>query len=739
MKRFLLLLFAMLSLTAVMKAEEIVEYDFTPNTNLDGWPTSAVTSETTVTSKNNPELTFTFFNSWWAKNAANSYIATKKATPAGYVKIKPFEGKVVTKVQLYLPTNVTNKSTFALFIDGNDKAVGNFTTSAAGSYFNEVEIPAELKSEDNVLVIKTTNTSNQCGFGKIKFTLEDAKPAVSSVVIAPGSRDFEGEQTVTITAYNAEDTAIDGAEIFYSLNSGDEQTGVSPVELTLTETTVVKARAKDVEVVEATFTKVVPDVKPDAPVLLVDGMQVENDVELFYGTEATVYSKNATSVSVNGDEKEGDRYTFTVTATASIEAYGINGDKESDATEFNIILKNPELNVSCGELTFENDGEYSIKQNSVVTVSATGAKEITVANEDGEIALTDNAFALVTEGLYIFTATNGENETSVMVTLNIEFPEAFYRLTDVSYLKEGDKVLLVCDSKSQNLQAASNAVKANNRDGVNVKFSEPHKSIVPEENTNVLILEIKGTEGEWQFMTTNYNADTQGFLTMDTSTGSKQSNALRVDATASDCNKSKISIDTDGNAKVEFNSTGRNIICYNSTNAALFSCYAAANVSKYEAIQLYINDAVAAEPVVEHVMNESGTAVEAVKVTVPKGLHVQYIHNTSAAADGASAAAEEIWNTVESNEHTVDLSEAAADNLNSEIKFRATDPSTGRTSPVHTVNINADGNISGITGIEAEDCGEAVYFNLQGVRVDEPACGLYLRRTGNKVEKVTIR
>lgn len=737
MKRFLLLLFAVLSLTTAMRAEEVVEYDFTPNTNSDGWPNSAQTSETTVTSKKNPELTLTFgANTWWQKNSTNSFIATKKnGTPAGYVKIKPFEGKVVTKVQLYLPTGQSPKSAFSLSIDGNKEVIGNFTINKAGEYFNEVEIPAKLQSEDNVLVITTTNTANQCVFGKIKFTLEDAKPAISSVAISPESCEFEGEQSITITAYNAENAAIDGAEIFYSLNSGEEQTGVSPVSLTLTETTVVKARATDVDAVEATFTKVIPDVKPDTPVLLVDGKPVDNDVELYYGTEATVYSKNATSLSMDGVAKEGDRYTFTVTETTSINAYGVNGDKESDAAELNIILKAPVLAVSCGDETFENEGVYHIRQNSLITVSATGAKDITVENEEKEVTLTDNSFAFVTGGLYMFTASNGETETHVMLTFNIQYPEEFYRLTDVSYLKEGDKVLLVCTDKSK---AASNASKANNRAAADVVFTETHKSIVPEDNADVLILEVKGATGQWQLMTTNYKDEKQGFLTMDTAT-KNQGNALRVDATASDCNKANISIDKDGNAKVVFNAEGRNEIRYNSNNTSLFNCYAAANVSKYEAVQLYTNDAVAAEPVVEHVMNESGTAVEAVKVTVPRGLHVQYIHNTSAAADGASTAAEEVWNTVENNEYTLDLSEAAANNLNSEIKLRSIDPSTNRTGIVHTAMITADGNISGISGIEADSCDKAVYFNLQGVRVDNPAAGLYLRRTGNKVEKVRVR
>lgn len=50
------------------------------------------------------------------------------------------------------------------------------------------------------------------------------------------------------------------------------------------------------------------------------------------------------------------------------------------------------------------------------------------------------------------------------------------------------------------------------------------------------------------------------------------------------------------------------------------------------------------------------------------------------------------------------------------------------------------GNPAGIDDIEIDDDNAPVeYFNLQGVRVDEPRNGLYIRRQGNVTEKVIIR
>lgn len=51
-----------------------------------------------------------------------------------------------------------------------------------------------------------------------------------------------------------------------------------------------------------------------------------------------------------------------------------------------------------------------------------------------------------------------------------------------------------------------------------------------------------------------------------------------------------------------------------------------------------------------------------------------------------------------------------------------------------------DGVVTGIEGIEAEAAeAEVEWFNLQGVRVANPEAGLYIRRQGNKVEKVIVK
>lgn len=55
-------------------------------------------------------------------------------------------------------------------------------------------------------------------------------------------------------------------------------------------------------------------------------------------------------------------------------------------------------------------------------------------------------------------------------------------------------------------------------------------------------------------------------------------------------------------------------------------------------------------------------------------------------------------------------------------------------------NTEYKSGLSGIESVEAEDSDAPVeYFNLQGVRVDEPQNGLYIRRQGSTVTKVIVK
>lgn len=81
--------------------------------------------------------------------------------------------------------------------------------------------------------------------------------------------------------------------------------------------------------------------------------------------------------------------------------------------------------------------------------------------------------------------------------------------------------------------------------------------------------------------------------------------------------------------------------------------------------------------------------------------------------------------------------------------FPVTAENIAKVNEKEEIIINTDANVlalripsatSSITGIEAADENAPVeYFNLQGIRVDQPANGIFIRRQGAKVSKVLVK
>lgn len=80
-----------------------------------------------------------------------------------------------------------------------------------------------------------------------------------------------------------------------------------------------------------------------------------------------------------------------------------------------------------------------------------------------------------------------------------------------------------------------------------------------------------------------------------------------------------------------------------------------------------------------------------------------------------------------------------SDEDDEDLYARSAETPAGEWENIYMVEYTQWSNLSGISDITAEDTdAPAEYFNLQGIRVTNPANGLYIRRQGRKAEKVVL-
>ncbi len=119
------------------------------------------------------------------------------------------------------------------------------------------------------------------------------------------------------------------------------------------------------------------------------------------------------------------------------------------------------------------------------------------------------------------------------------------------------------------------------------------------------------------------------------------------------------------------------------------------------------------------------------------GQNLHYIIEKQAQFAMTRAAATEGWIPAASHEYTYTLD--AAD-LPVKVRAKAVNGAGTHESSEVAFGIDSENKPTGIDAVDAEGIDARVeWFNLQGVCVENPAQGLYIRRQGNKVEKIFVK
>lgn len=129
-------------------------------------------------------------------------------------------------------------------------------------------------------------------------------------------------------------------------------------------------------------------------------------------------------------------------------------------------------------------------------------------------------------------------------------------------------------------------------------------------------------------------------------------------------------------------------------------------------------------------------ADDIVTVTAPEGYTVWWKEVDYVATEPALLSASELAGYTDSGAQNMTYTVAAG----KKVSFICANADQSQVSVPYTFAIASDGTV---TGIEEVECGKAdapvEWYTMQGVRVAEPAGGLFIRKQGNKVTKVVVK
>lgn len=512
---------------------------------------------------------------------------------------------------------------------------------------------------------------------------------------------------------------------------------------------------------------------------VVNGADLKGIIE---GTLFTFSADNAESIVVTNSKEitvaEGTSTTDWTAVITDSEELSVIAKLGEDKKEFSFKLEVVEapkpvlgdivVTYGDGKIVPDNSVEpITVEVGTEFTATAENATYITVRAASGVIAKEpDNTVSwsfddVTTQGVEVTASLEGEEDKVFMFNVQVVEPvipedEIWTLVTSSDDLVIGGKYIIA--AKDVKL-AMANTNNTNNRKSTEVTIQE-NLILNPSETVLRLTLEKDGDTWLWKtlnYMGTNGNiADPQVYL-------NSESNNNRLYANnpiTENLNRrnSSIEFDDDANAIIKFvNCVKSNVtrqIYYNGMAAAsgglTFNCYVAENQA-YKSVQIYRLVEPQPEVPIFDQMEEVATKVS---VTSTKGeLHVwtmEYDKDGKLVKENgeerpasimakAPAADDKTWTNwvaPEGEEYKIDVPATEGNYLT----IRAKSVLNGLHSEELVKNVDASGNvISGVEGVVADDENAPVeYFNLQGMRVAADQPGIYIRRQGSKVEKVSI-
>ena len=219
------------------------------------------------------------------------------------------------------------------------------------------------------------------------------------------------------------------------------------------------------------------------------------------------------------------------------------------------------------------------------------ADEVVYSSNNTSVATVDASTGAVTikgVGTTTITASISGSTTydnaSTYYTLTVQEPPlpvtTFHLVTNVNQLSEGKKIIFVSSNEAESAFAMSKVQNNNNRGQTSVTVTG---DLTVDSNNDVEIFTLEKNDTYWNFLATR----TPGYIY---AAGTGSNNYLRTESEKDAKAQATVTIDSDGEASVIFNSTGNNVLQHNASGK-LFSCYASAS---QQPVYIYVDDPSAA-------------------------------------------------------------------------------------------------------------------------------------------------
>ena len=421
---------------------------------------------------------------------------------------------------------------------------------------------------------------------------------------------------------------------------------------------------------------------------------------IYTGVDAT---QNYVSATINDGV-----ITDTSLAQYLVEIAPIEG-----STKYSLMISNDNPGTNAGKYMYQSANSNGLNFNSK-------AQENTITMDEGAISITCASgpklqfykggansrfryYKTTQQGIAIYKYTEGEGggEEPGGDPVEPEIPtkgDTYRLVTSNSELEANEKYIIVA---AESDYAMSTTQNSNNR-GKNLITKNGNLITLSDEsiaNVQVLTLEQGTIDDTWAFNTG------AGYLYA--AGGTTSNNYLRTKNNKDEVASAIIAVSTEGIASIVFQGeVSRNTLKYNSSSS-LFSCYASGQTD----VSLYKYIKTVATPVISKdgddmisitCATEGATIYYTIDGTTPTTSSTQYTGAFKLTVDSLTVkaiAVKDGWK-------------------NSTVASEALVPTA-----IEEVGV---------------DAGEAVYYNLQGVKVANPENGIFIKKQGGRTSKVVL-